>query len=98
MGKRTMPKSLREMGDSRVLISTHDLQRAGKLRGLFENIGYQVELVTPEEDISSSHHFELLVVTGAAVTSSALRLRHQADSFFSAPSLAIVDASDLQDD
>jgi DNA-binding NtrC family response regulator len=95
MAKSLMLANLREPSDSRVLISTHDLQRAGKLRELFEKLSYQVELVTPDEDISSTNHFELLVVTGAADSPSALVLRDQADALFGSPSFAIVDTSNF---
>ena len=33
----------------RVLISTHDLPRAGALRAGFEKAGYETDLVTPTE-------------------------------------------------
>ena len=82
----------------RILVSTHDLERAGKIRGLCENLGYQVELVTPEEDISSSKHFELLVITGAAHSKSALYLLKQANSIFGSPCLAISDTTKSHDD
>jgi len=90
-----MSTKLRELGDSRILLSTHDLQRAGKLRTLLENLSYQVELVTPNEDISSSNHFELLIVTGSASSRSALLLKSQADSLFGSPSFALIDTSDF---
>jgi transcriptional regulator with PAS, ATPase and Fis domain len=90
-----MSTKLRELGDSRILLSTHDLQRAGKLRTLLENLSYQVELVTPSEDISSSNHFELLIVTGSASSRSALLLKSQADSLFGSPSFALIDTSDF---
>jgi DNA-binding NtrC family response regulator len=98
MAKRLMLADLRELSDSRVLISTHDLQRAGKLRTLFENLSYQVELVTPDEDISSTDHFELLVVTAAADSPSALALKDQANALFASPCFAIVDASSFNED
>ena len=98
MAKRLMLADLRELSDSRVLISTHDLQRAGKLRTLFENLSYQVELVTPDEDISSTDHFELLVVTAAADSPSALALKDQANALFASPCFAIVDTSSFNED
>jgi hypothetical protein len=38
--------------EGRVLVSTHDLARAGELREAFQGAGYDVELVTPDEDVS----------------------------------------------
>jgi DNA-binding NtrC family response regulator len=49
------------MGD-RVLISTHDLERAGALRGAFAKVGLDVELVTPKEDVEGTDA-RLLVLT-----------------------------------
>jgi len=89
---------LNDSDASRILVSTHDLERAGKIRGLCENFGYQVELVTPEEDISSSKHFELLVITGAAHSKSALYLLEQANSIFGSPCLAISDTTKSHDE
>lgn len=47
----------------RILVSTHDLKRAGELREAFQKEGYEVELVTPAEDISD-RQAGLLVLTG----------------------------------
>jgi len=49
----------------RVLISTHDLPRAGELRDGFEKAGYSTELVTPGERIGGDDTAALLVLTGA---------------------------------
>jgi len=49
--------------DGRVLVSTHDLPRAGALREAFEEQGYAVELVTPDEDVSDFDDARLLVLT-----------------------------------
>jgi len=46
----------------RVLISTHDLERAGALRSAFERAGLDVELVTPKEDVGDTEA-RLLVLT-----------------------------------
>jgi len=46
----------------RILVSTHDLQRAGALREAFEKIGLEVELVTPGEDVTGTEA-RLLVLT-----------------------------------
>jgi DNA-binding NtrC family response regulator len=48
-----------------VLISTHDLGRAGDLRQAFQADGYTVELVTPEEVLEPREDTHLLVLTVA---------------------------------
>jgi DNA-binding NtrC family response regulator len=48
----------------RVLISTHDLPRAGALRAGFEAAGYETDLVTPAERIRAGSSAALLVLTG----------------------------------
>ncbi len=50
----------------RVLISTHDLPRAGSLRGGFQAAGYATELVTPDETLSEDESVVLLVLTAGA--------------------------------
>jgi len=47
-----------------VLISTHDLEVAGPLREAFNKAGYEVELVTPEEDLSGIQDPLLFILTG----------------------------------
>ena len=47
----------------RILVSTHDLPLAGKLRDGFRDAGYPVELVTPSEDVDGIEGAELLVLT-----------------------------------
>ncbi len=47
-----------------ILVSTHDLPRAGALRTLFEQAGFEVDLVTPREAIDEREGVLLLVVTG----------------------------------
>jgi len=48
----------------RVLISTHDLPKAGALRDAFRDAGYQTELVTPGERLTPDPDHALLVLTG----------------------------------
>jgi DNA-binding NtrC family response regulator len=50
----------------RVLISTHDLPRAGALRAGFEEAGYETDLVTPGEKLRPDGSAALLVLTGGA--------------------------------
>ncbi|HET9949037.1 MAG TPA: sigma 54-interacting transcriptional regulator [Longimicrobiales bacterium] len=52
------------MSKERVLISTHDLPRAGALREAFQRAGYATELVTPGERLSPDPDAALLVLTG----------------------------------
>ena len=49
--------------NERVLISTHDLERAGALRKAFQEEGHPVELVTPDEDIEG-REAGLVLLTG----------------------------------
>ncbi|MBT8403288.1 MAG: sigma 54-interacting transcriptional regulator [Gemmatimonadetes bacterium] len=49
---------------SEILVSTHDLPRAGALRTAFREAGFGVELVTPDEDFERYDEALLLVVTG----------------------------------
>jgi DNA-binding NtrC family response regulator len=50
--------------DDQVLISTHDLSRAGALRDAFRAEGYGTELVTPTENVKDLEGAVLLVLTG----------------------------------
>jgi transcriptional regulator with PAS, ATPase and Fis domain len=50
--------------DEFVLVSTHDLKRAGALRDGFQAAGYGTDLVTPDEDIAGRDGVVLLVLTG----------------------------------
>ena len=52
------------MTSARVLISTHDLPRAGVLRTGFESAGYSTDLVTPSERIADDGTAALLVLSG----------------------------------
>ena len=52
------------MNDGQVLISTHDLPRAGALRDGFKGAGYSTDLVTPEEQLPEDSEAVLLVLTG----------------------------------
>jgi DNA-binding NtrC family response regulator len=47
----------------RVLISTHDLAKAGALREAFAGAGYATELVTPGENLTADPSIVLLVLT-----------------------------------
>ncbi len=47
-----------------VLVSTHDLQRAGVLREAFREEGHPVELVTPDEDMGGREGAGLVLLTG----------------------------------
>jgi len=59
-----------------VLISTHDLPRAGSLREAFERAGYETDLVTPRERLRTQDKPLLLVVTGG-LDDDADELLHQ---------------------
>ncbi len=77
--------------EGRVLVSTHDLERAGALRTALQGVGYTVELVTPGEDVSGETPIQLLVITAEASSQSAHDLRKQARALFKAPAFAITD-------
>ena len=77
--------------DGRVLVSTHHLERAGELRSAFQSAGYEVELVTPDEDISGGRPIELLVVTGSPTSPAARTLVRRARSESNAPAFAIAE-------
>jgi DNA-binding NtrC family response regulator len=53
---------------STVLVSTHDLKRAGSLRLALREQGYRVELVTPEEQLAGADDIALLVLSADAGT------------------------------
>ena len=80
--------------EGRVLISTHHLERAGELRKAFQGAGYEVELVTPDEDVSGGAPIELLVVTGSPASVSAQTLVRSAHADSKAPAFAIVENAD----
>jgi DNA-binding NtrC family response regulator len=48
----------------KVLVSTHDLRRAGAVRDAFAAAGYDTELVTPSEHLTAKDSAVLLVLTG----------------------------------
>jgi len=56
----------------RVLISTHDLPKAGALRDGFKQAGYVTELVTPAERLTPDPDVVLLVLTGVGEGGAAL--------------------------
>ena len=61
-----------------VLVTTHDLPLAGKLRDGFRHAGYRVDLFTSPEQVSAAGEPVLLVVTGGADTPAARRQAGQA--------------------
>ena len=77
--------------EGRVLVSTHRLERAGELREAFEGAGYDVELVTPDEDVSGGPPIDLLVVTGSPSSAVARSLVERTRAESKAPAFAIVE-------
>ena len=57
-----------------VLITTHDLEPAVKLRDAFEAAGYDVELLTAAEHIGDVKDPVLLIITGGLEEKRARRL------------------------
>jgi DNA-binding NtrC family response regulator len=72
-----------------VLISTHDLPRAGAIRAAFERAGYDTDLVTPGEGLSAGAGAVLLVLTGIGRGSDNNDLARQAREVVHVPVLAI---------
>ncbi len=81
--------------EGRVLVSTHHLERAGELRKAFKGAGYDVELVTPDEDVSGGPPIELLVITGSPATAAARGLVGRVRAESKAPAFAIVEDAEL---
>ena len=77
------------MKDDIVLISTHDLPRAGALREAFTRSGYGVDLVTAGETLSRGDGAVLLVVTGGVESGDAADLVRQARGALQIPVFAI---------
>lgn len=73
-----------------VLVTTHDLPLAGKLRAGFRHAGYRVELFTAAEDVAGADEPVLLVFTGGLDTDAGARQAGQA-SRLGIPVLAVVD-------
>jgi len=76
-----------------VLVSTHDLPRAGKLREAFRAEGYEVDLVTPDEELAPQREAGLLVLTGDAASIPGEPLVEQARAL-EVPMLAEVKTGD----
>jgi len=53
------------VSQEKVLVSTHDLPRAGAVRDAFRAAGYDTDLVTPQERLTRDDEVVLLVLTGA---------------------------------
>ena len=81
--------------EGRVLVSTHHLERAGELRKAFRTAGYNVELVTPDEDVSDGPTIELLVVTGSPAAAAARGLVERVRAESKAPAFAIVEDAEM---
>ena len=75
-----------------MLISTHDLPMAGRLREGFSDAGYSTDLVTSDEELSADDGAVLLVLTGGAESGGG-RLAPQARDRLHVPVFAI--ASEL---
>jgi DNA-binding NtrC family response regulator len=78
------------MTDGRVLISTHNLSKAGALRDGFKKAGYETDLVTTNESLQDSEAV-LLVLTSATVNETKFLLM-QAQEELRVPVFAISEA------
>lgn len=72
-----------------VLVTTHDLPLAGKLRAGFRHAGYRVELFTAGEDVAGVDEPALMVFTGGVDTDAGVRQSGQA-SRLGIPVFAVV--------
>ena len=72
-----------------VLVTTHDLPLAGRLRAGFRHAGYRVELFTAGEDVTGADEPALLVFTGGLDTNAGARQSGQA-SRLGIPVFAVV--------
>ena len=73
---------------SDILVSTHDLPRAGALRTAFREAGFGVELVTPDEDLERYDEALLLVLTGGLAEGADDSIVGRARSTLGVPILA----------
>ncbi len=79
----------REMSE-RVLISTHDLPLAGRLRSAVQGEGYRVELVTPGEELAGGDDLALLILTGGTSDARPPALFVQAADSLDLPVMAVL--------
>ena len=82
------------MNEGSVLISTHDLPRAGALRDGFKGAGYSTDLVTPGEQLSADSEAVLLLLTGGTENGPGTLLR-QAREELHIPVFAISSEDEL---
>ncbi len=75
-----------------VLISTHDVESAVKLRDAFVDHGLRVELVTPAEKLADFQEPVLLVITGGLEEKRARRLLREATAL-DLPSIGLADSA-----
>ncbi len=77
-----------------VLISTHRLDVAGPLRDAFQEAGYEVELITPGEDLSDVEAPLLLILTGDLKSEAAALQARQARQSQHIPVFGVVGAGE----
>ncbi|HLU26223.1 MAG TPA: sigma-54 dependent transcriptional regulator [Longimicrobiales bacterium] len=77
-----------------VLITTHDLEPAVRLRNAFEEAGFPVELLTTTERIADVRDPGLLIITGGVGEKRARRLLREAGELDHFPVIALLDASE----
>ena len=74
----------------RVLISTHDLPLAGRLRSAVRDEGYRVEFVTPDEELVAGDDLALLILTGGTSEARPPALFLQAADVLDLPVMAVL--------
>jgi DNA-binding NtrC family response regulator len=82
------------MAPELVMVSTHDLPLAGRIRDAFRKEGYEVELVTPSEEVDPSRGVSLLVLTGGAEEGGGVLAERARAARLQVPILAVADGDE----
>src|SRR5690606_40378182 len=75
-----------------VLITTHDLEPAVRLKDAFQKEGFRVELLTSSESIADVAEPALLVLTGGLEERRARRLVREAEEYDRLPIIGLADS------
>jgi DNA-binding NtrC family response regulator len=81
------------MSRDRILVSTHDLTRAGALRDALAANDFEVELVTSQERLTPDEDTRILILTGPLVPGDEPELLHQARIHTNLAVMAFLDPS-----
>jgi len=75
-----------------ILITTHDLEPAVRLRDAFQREGYRIELLTTTESVTDVEDPSLLILTGGLDERRARRLAREAASLDRVPVIGLADS------